>query len=92
MKIEIKSADIQNKSGTSKQGKPYSINEQTAYVHLEGKAYPVEMRFALQDGAGAYAPGFYVPTDASFFVDRFGQLSLGRLTLSPVAASASKAA
>jgi len=93
VKIEIQSTEVKNKSGVAKgSGKPYSINEQVGYLHKSDKPYPEEITVPLQDGQPAYAPGFYGIADQSFYRDRFGQLSIGRLTLIPMAQAAGKAA
>jgi len=75
--IEVTSTEVKTRSGTSqKTGKPYSINEQEAYVHKMGQPYPEKISIVLQDGNGAYNPGNYDLHPSSYFVDRFGQLSV----------------
>lgn len=87
MKIEIVTNAVKNKSGTSKAGKPYSINKQEGFLFTEGAKYPVRFEFNLADGATAFAPGMYSLDESSFYVDRFGTLSLsGQLVLLPIAA------
>ncbi|AWA06641.1 single-stranded DNA-binding protein [Aeromonas hydrophila] len=88
MKIEIANVNVRNQSGTSqKTGKPYSMNKQEAYLHLDGQPYPVRFEFNLADGATPFQKGFYTVTDKSFIVDRFGSLALsGQLELVPVVA------
>lgn len=84
LKIEIKSTEVVNKSGTAaRSGKPYSINEQSAYFHQPGKEYPIEINITLQDGQNSYAPGFYDLDESSFFVGRFGSLEC-RPVLKPI--------
>ena len=86
MKIEIVTSTIKNKSGTSAAGKPYSINKQEGFLFTEGAKYPVRFEFNLADGATALAPGMYSLCESSFYVDRFGALSLsGQLALTPIA-------
>lgn len=87
MKIEIKSVDVNVKSGTSKRtGKPYSIREQVGYLHVEGEAYPVRCVLQLGDEQEGYAPGLY-DTASELAVGDFGRLSVSRgLRLVPVAA------
>ena len=80
--VEVKSADVELKRGTSKAGKPYEIREQHAYINL-GKAYPVEFRFSLDEGRAAYSPGNYIVDPSCLYVDRYGQLALGRIRLLP---------
>ena len=89
MKIEIVTDKVTVKSGTSQRTqKPYSINKQEGFLFTEGAKYPVRFEFNLADGATAYAPGFYKLDESSFFVDRFGALSLsGQLVLLPLTAA-----
>lgn len=88
MKIEIVTSTIKNKSGTSAAGKPYSINKQEGFLFTEGAKYPVRFEFNLADGATAFAPGMYKLDESSFYVDRFGALSLsGQLVLLPLTAA-----
>lgn len=85
MKIEIRDTKTDNKSGVAKAtGKPYSINEQRGYVHLDGQPYPKEIKFSIKDGSTAYVPGFYSLSDASFFVNKFGGLTVGTLSLTRI--------
>jgi len=82
LKIEIKSADVMTKSGTSaRTGKPYTIREQLGYWHAKGKAYPIEVKITLDDSAQPFAPGVYTLGEESFMVGRFGDLQIGRLHL-----------
>lgn len=85
MKIEVKSSELNVKSGTSKRtGKPFSITEQSAYLHMDGEAYPVRCVLPIEDGAQAYAPGMY-ETASELTVGDFGRLSVSRkLRLVPV--------
>lgn len=85
MKIEVKSADVNVKSGTSKKsGKPYSIREQVAYLHVQGEAYPQRCVLQLEDDQQPYAPGVY-DTANELYVGDFGRLSVSRrMTLQPV--------
>lgn len=89
MKIEIANVSVRNQSGTSQRtGKPYSMEKQEGYLHLEGQPYPVKFEFTLAQGAKPYEKGYYTVTDKSFIVDRFGSLSLsGQLELVPIAAN-----
>jgi hypothetical protein len=89
VKIEVKSTAVTNKSGTSKANKPYSINEQEAWIDMaNGERRKVKV--SLEDGAKPYTPGFYELDDESFFVNQFGGLEIGRIRL--VAARAARAA
>lgn len=87
MKIEIKSNDVNVKSGTSRRtGKAYSIREQVGYLHQDGEAYPVRCVLQLDDDQQGYAPGLY-ETSNELTVGDFGRLSASRnMRLVPVAA------
>jgi hypothetical protein len=78
--IEIKSASIDERTITTKEGKKFEIREQSAWVDL-GKAYPQEIDVALEPGAPAYSVGQYELDPACLYVDRFGKLKLGRIRL-----------
>lgn len=82
--IEVKSSDIAQKTVRGKDGKDYVIREQEGWVDL-GKAYPQQIRISLEQGKEAYAPGRYALAPESLYVDRFGQLKLGRPRLVPSA-------
>jgi hypothetical protein len=81
MKIEITSTETRQKSGMSKSQKPFSFRVQTAYAHLHGKPYPVQIEVTLDDAAPAHAVGSYTLGEESYYVNRFGSLELGRLQL-----------
>lgn len=81
--VEVQSAQLDVKRGIGKSGKPYEIREQHAYINL-GKTYPVEFRFSLDTDREPYAPGNYFVDPNCLYVDRYGQLSLGRVRLLPV--------
>jgi hypothetical protein len=101
MKIEIKSATTgeQTIKPSGKQGakvfEPFTKISQTAFIHgmidRNGSPEPYAVKIAIDLGTTkerrpAYPPGVYEIDDASFFVDRFDGLCLGRLALKPVAA------
>lgn len=88
MKIEIANVTVRNQSGVSqKSGKPYSIDKQEAWLHLDGVPYPVKFEINLAKGAQPFQKGFYTPTDKSFGVDRFGSIMIGQLDLIPVSSA-----
>lgn len=97
IKIEVTSAEVRTKSGTSaRTGKPYNIREQDAYAYTVGRdgqpqKYPQKIVINLGDDQAPYPLGMYQPAAESFYVDRFGGLSLG-LVLKPLPVSAAKAA
>ena len=91
MKIEVKSADIGVKSGTSRRtGKPYTIREQTAWLHLASEPYPQRCVLQVEEGQEPYAPGFYETAD-ELRVGSFGRLEVSR-SMRLVPSSARKAA
>lgn len=98
IKIEIKSTDINTKSGVSgKTGKPYTIREQSGYAHThdrDGKLfeYPVQMKVSLQDGSQPYAPGFYTLAPESLYTNGFQQLAITPVLKPLVSQSMQKAA
>jgi hypothetical protein len=85
IKVTIKSADFDTKSGTSKRGQPYSIREQTGFAQLGDETR--KLTISLKQHQEVYAPGVYLLDDSSFTTDQYGQLTVGRLVLKAVAAS-----
>lgn len=85
MRISIDTTETQTKSGTGKNGKPYSITTQTGYADT-GKRYPSEVRIRLQDGEKPYAPGEYcIDFEKSVYVGAFDRLALSEeLVLLPM--------
>ena len=78
--IEIASTQVQTRSGTSQKGKPYTINEQAAYMHI-GQPYPVQIRINLENGQPPYQPGNYNLHPSSFSADRFGGIAVRPLLI-----------
>lgn len=75
LKIEVKSTETVQKGGTGKRsGRAYSFKEQTAFAHIDGKPYPVEMSLTLNDNDAAYAPGLYTLAPDSFYIGDFRKL------------------
>jgi len=97
IKIEIDNAEVKTKSGVSaRTGKPYSIREQRGYAYLcdrEGKAnrHPSTLIISLRDDQAPYAAGFYTLSPASFYTDKFDNLSLSPV-LVPLAQQVKQAA
>lgn len=89
MKVEITSTETKTISGvSSRTNKPYNLNKQKGYLHLEGQKYPSAFEFTLADNATPYPNGFYTVDESSFFIDRFGSLNVsGSLKLVPLAAA-----
>jgi hypothetical protein len=77
MRIEIKNESLKLVQGkSSRSGKDYSFHTQSAYAHLTGKPYPVEIKLTIDAGNSAYKLGFYELSPESFYVDKFGNLGL----------------
>jgi hypothetical protein len=79
MKIEVKSTQTTEKSGTSAKGRPYSIREQEAWATLDGEYR--RLRIGLEDGAQPYALGQYALAESSFAVNQYGSLEISRVRL-----------
>ena len=86
IRIEIKSTDLRQKSGTSGRGKAYSFKEQSAWAHLPDKPYPVEIVLTRNDNEPPFAVGLYDLAPASFYVDGFGSLAIKPRLSGPVTA------
>jgi hypothetical protein len=90
LKVEIKSTDIDSFSGISKKtGQPFAIRSQTAYAHTFDRngvqfPYPQQIKISLDDDQLPFAVGAYVVAPQCIYVDKFGKLALGRLSLTPV--------
>jgi len=80
LRLTIKSAEVTEKTGTNAKG-PWKIREQTARIELNDESRKVVV--ALNKDAAPYAPGVYEVSDASFYIDNYGGLQLGRLVLRP---------
>jgi hypothetical protein len=83
IRVVIKSADFDTKSGVSKRGQAYSIREQTGFAHLGDEVRKVTISLGREQPV--YAPNTYVVDDSSFTTDQFGSLIVGRLVLKPMA-------
>ncbi|MDT8385161.1 MAG: single-stranded DNA-binding protein [Gammaproteobacteria bacterium] len=84
-KIEIKTTEIDVFTGNSKKtGNPFSIRNQFGWIHLRDKPYPMELKIQLDDQQQPYPPGEYQVDEKSFVIDRFQNLSVGRLKLLPL--------
>lgn len=98
IRIEIDSVALTPKSGTSKQGKPFSFREQSGYAYtLDANGnphkHPQPIKFVVDADQQPYPVGMYTLDLASLYVGRFGNLEVGHLKLKPlVQAAAQKAA
>lgn len=102
LKVEIKSETctprVVNIKNGPNAGKQTTFHEQEAYITLadnDGNPRPYPMLTTLNidvdKGGKPYPVGVYVVDDRSFYLDRFKQLAVGRLTLRPLAAAAAPA-
>lgn len=94
IKIEVKDATVQTRSGVSaKTGKPYNIREQEAYAYVFGRdgkpaPYPVRISLSLPDNGPGYNPGTYSLDPSCIYVDRFGGLAISKPRLLPLVVKA----
>lgn len=92
MKIRVVKSEVAQRNVTRKRdGKAFAFREQSAQVDMPNGERRV-IAVSLEDGQGPYPPGDYTLMDSSFYVDRNGRLSLGRLHLAPVEAATRKVA
>lgn len=86
--IEVQSLQVAEKDVTSKRtGKAYRFREQNAWIHM-GKPYPVEIRLPLEVDQPPYPLGSYhIDMPTSLYVDKFRNVSLGRMRLIPAPAA-----
>lgn len=103
MKIEIKSTEVKEETirPSGKPGAkvftPFVKRTQRAYVQLSApngdlEPYPTPFNVGLEQGQGAFPAGVYLVAPESFYVDRNGNLTLGRLRLKAVSASSVRSA
>lgn len=74
IRIEIKSTDIQLKSGVGRSGRPYEIREQAAFCAIGDELRRI--RLTLDRNQTAYPPGLYTLDATSITVDQWGGLGL----------------
>jgi len=99
IRIEIKSADVRTKAGTSKRtGEQWKMNMQQMYIHgFYQDGFPSDAPRPStiqldQDNPQPYAVGLYAISDESFFFGDFDRFSLGRLKLVPLVGFVNEAA
>ncbi len=90
LRVKITKTDIDEFSGTSKAGRPFTIRKQSALLYLPGDPDPFRFSIRLDDHQQPYPQGQYIIDMSSVRVDRYGGLEFGPLKLSPVADSAGK--
>lgn len=92
LKIRVVKAEFQTRNVVRKRdSKAFQFREQSAQVDLPNGERRV-IAVSLEDGQAPYAPGEYTLLESSFYVDRNGRLSLGRLHLAPAEAAGRKVA
>jgi hypothetical protein len=95
MKIEITSEKVTEQSGMGKNGKPYNIAKQAAYVYMpdsDGVICKQRIELQLDNANSPYKVGQYQLSDSSFVVGDFGQLRIGRIRLGALLQAQPKAA
>jgi len=90
--IDINSQKTSVRRGTSKTtNKPYEMTTQRGFFHsvdeITGETMPVPVNITLDQGAFPYDTGRYTIDAASLKVNEYGNLYIGRLKLSKVAAA-----
>jgi len=76
-KIQIKTVQVEAKTGTSKKGKPYSFRCQTGYVELPNEPFPVKIKFNLADEQEPLQVGFgELVLDQSIYIDGYDQMQI----------------
>lgn len=96
LKITITSTAVHTKSGIGKNGLPYEIREQAAWIHLVGEdgkshPFPTGMMLMLEKNQAAHAIGEYILHPSSIQSGRFGSLQIKPLLVphgQPVRAAA----
>jgi hypothetical protein len=76
MKIEITSLITEKRTVRGKDGKEYTFYTQQAFFHNGGK-YPEAFKLTLKEDS-PLSVGFYTIAPASFYVDKYGALSIRR--------------
>lgn len=76
MKIEITSTHTDKRTVRGKDGKEYTFFNQQAFFHNGGK-YPTAFMLTIREES-PLSIGFYTIAPDSFYVDKYGTLSLRR--------------
>lgn len=77
VRIEVTN-EVNEKNGIGKNGQPYRITEQVAYLHKPGERYPTKIKVRVPDNQPrGYEPGDYeLDLAQSLYVGRFGALEV----------------
>lgn len=70
------------RSGTTQDGRAYSIRQQNAYAFLGGD-YPELFTFRLNEDQAPYPAGYYTLDPSSLTVGNYNRLSIGFVKLIP---------
>jgi len=77
MKLDIKTVQVDVKTGTSKKGRPYSFRIQTGYLHVPNEPFPVKFKFMLGDVQEALQVGpAEVLLDESIYLNAYGEMQV----------------
>lgn len=83
MKVDIKTVQVDVKSGTSKKGRPYSFRIQTGYLHVPNEPFPVKFKFMLEDEQEALQVGpAEVHLDKSIYLNAYGEMQVRPVVVS----------
>lgn len=85
MQLRIVSGEIATRRVTGKDGTKYLFRDQQALFGADGETSWLPIRLA--DDQAAYPPGEYELLASSFYVNREGRLTLGRINLRPLSAA-----
>lgn len=79
IKVEITQNQTRliTRSGTTRDGRQYTMQEQHAYIYLGGD-YPTEFAISIPQGHSAYPSGFYTLGAGSLRVGQFSKLEINR--------------
>jgi len=80
LRVEVE-ANVNVRSGRTREGKPFEIREQHGYITMGREVRKVSLR--LEAGAEPRPAGFYQVADESFTTDEYGNLVVARLVLVP---------
>lgn len=93
IKAEVESAFVDERSGISTKGKPYTIRSQKAWLFL-GSKFPKESVLNLEEGQRPYSPGLYeIDLLPALDIGDFGRIVVDgrRVILQPVTAAVAAA-
>jgi len=82
IKVEITpmQTSVISRSGTSNDGRAYSIRQQNAYAFLGGE-YPELFTFRLDQDQAPYPAGYYILDTSSLVVGNYNRLTVGNIKL-----------